>query len=79
MKAFEVIQSAIASAPENADLTKLIDEAYPFGDRKYLPYKIWLDERKKALIRLNLYKVPKNRKCPYHSNNETCLLCFKNL
>ncbi len=29
------------------DIKKLISAAYPFGERKYWPYKVWLDEVKK--------------------------------
>lgn len=31
--------------PEN-EIKKALREAYPFGERKYHPYKIWLDEIK---------------------------------
>ena len=33
-------------------LRKLISEAYPFGQRKYWPYKVWCREVKKALRNL---------------------------
>jgi hypothetical protein len=75
VKSIEAINNAIKTAPNGADLIKLIDAAYPFGNREYTPYKIWLEERKKALLRLNLYKVPANRKCKYHPDGQTCLLC----
>ena len=29
-------------------LRKALHEAYPFGERKYHPYKIWLDEIRRA-------------------------------
>lgn len=74
--AYETIDSVVKSAAPGADLTKLIDAAYPFGLRENSPYKIWLEERKKVLIRLNLYKVPGNRKCKYHPDGQTCLLCM---
>lgn len=74
----QVINQTIESAPPGTDLINAIDAAYPFGERAYSPYKIWLEERKKALIRLNLYKVP-NRKCKYHPDGQTCLLCMNNL
>lgn len=32
--------------PSPAELLKLVDAAYPFGERKYEPYKCWLRERK---------------------------------
>jgi len=38
-------------------LYKKISEAYPFGERKYHPYKIWLDEVHKAIRRETFYKV----------------------
>ena len=74
--AYETISNVIKSAPPGADLTELIDAAYPFGIRKYTPYRIWLQERKKTLIRLNLYETPGNRKCKYHLDGQTCLLCM---
>ena len=30
-------------------LKREISKAYPFGDRKYFPYKIWCDEVRKQL------------------------------
>ncbi len=75
IKACQAIEGAIASTSENADFIQAIDAAYPFGARKYTPYKVWLEERKKALLRLNLYKVPGNRKCQYHPDGQTCLIC----
>lgn len=49
-------QEAIAKALKEADEQKLDDEAtwkhvskaYPFGQRRYHPYKIWLSEIKQA-------------------------------
>ena len=37
-------------------LHKKISKAYPFGERKYHPYKIWLDEVHKAIRRETFYK-----------------------
>jgi hypothetical protein len=31
------------------DIKKFISDAYPFGERKYWPRKVWLDEVKKCL------------------------------
>jgi hypothetical protein len=31
---------------EEPDIKKALREAYPFGERAYHPYKIWLDEIK---------------------------------
>lgn len=43
-----VIQKVMKDNPETKgkELLKLISAAYPFGARKYHPYKIWLDEVK---------------------------------
>lgn len=43
-----VIRSFTPSGPHPspAELLKLVDAAYPFGERKYEPYKCWLVERK---------------------------------
>lgn len=40
------------------EVLRRIDAAYPFGERRYYPYKAWLDERKKARIRLGLLEGP---------------------
>lgn len=46
----EVIDRVVAEHKANGgDLKKMIDAAYPFGQRQYHPYKIWLSERKAAL------------------------------
>ena len=48
-KSREVIRQVITDNPqaEGAELKKLISNAYPFGERQYHPYEIWLDEVKK--------------------------------
>lgn len=33
------------------DRRKAIDAAYPFGPRKYYPYKMWLRERRAYLVK----------------------------
>ena len=71
----QAIDKAIKEAPQGSDLKAAIDNAYPFGARKYTPYKIWLEERKKALTRLGLYTTPSTWRCMYHPNNQTCLFC----
>lgn len=40
-----------------AEILKRIDAAYPFGLREYHPYKLWLDERKKAKKQLGLLPI----------------------
>ena len=34
---------------DSKELRKALYEAYPFGERKHHPYKIWLDEVQKVL------------------------------
>lgn len=34
------------------DTIKRIDAAYPFGERRYYPYKAWLQERRIAILLL---------------------------
>ncbi|MFL5900918.1 MAG: hypothetical protein ACJ75S_06930 [Solirubrobacterales bacterium] len=50
----ETIQRVHASLPDDATLEqrkKAIDDAYPFGERKYSPYKTWLKARRSYLAR----------------------------
>ncbi len=52
IEARKVIERVHASLPEGvtlAERTKAIDEAYPFGQRQYHPYKMWLIERRAYL------------------------------
>lgn len=49
-----VIAEVHASLPINADLkarAAAVDAAYPFGERRWHPYKIWLQERRKYLMK----------------------------
>ncbi len=49
----KVIGDTMAGLPESVSLkerTAAVDAAYPFGPRKWLPYKVWLKARRKALI-----------------------------
>lgn len=45
-RAREVIKRVLAEneGANSAQVRKAISNAYPFGERKYHPYKIWLDE-----------------------------------
>lgn len=54
-KAQAAIELAIARNPGlvDFDILEAIDKAYPFGPRKHLPYKMWLDERKKTIARIS--------------------------
>ncbi len=39
--------AAVLAATKGQDekaIKKALFDAYPFGERKYLPYKVWLDE-----------------------------------
>ncbi len=42
-----IIAKVITDHPPGKERRKALIEAYPFGDRKYHPYKIWLDEMAK--------------------------------
>lgn len=43
-----IIAKILREYPErNADQERSLRDAYPFGQRKYHPYKIWLDEIKR--------------------------------
>ena len=76
LAAIQAIDGAIANALPGTDLKQAIDAAYPFGTRENLPYKMWLEEGQKVLIRLGLYQLPQNRKCKYHPDGQTCLMCM---
>lgn len=39
-----IIAEVLAKHPPGKERKKALREAYPFGERKYHPYKIWLDE-----------------------------------
>jgi len=41
----QVYRDNPTATPEQ--MTKLLRDAYPFGERKYHPYKVWLDEVRK--------------------------------
>lgn len=43
------------------ELLAFIDKAYPFGQRKYLPYKHWLEERTKFMASIST--DPMMRRC----------------
>ena len=45
----EIIYKILKANPGKTDkeIKAIISEAYPFGERKYHPYKIWLNEVKK--------------------------------
>ena len=59
------IRRAMASLPADAglkDRKAAVDAAYPFGERRWLPYKVWLKARRKALIPFGY--VPLNQRKP---------------
>ena len=39
-----IIAKVLAEYPSGKERRKALREAYPFGERKVHPYKIWLDE-----------------------------------
>lgn len=48
-----VIEKVMKENPDASkeELRKLLSAAYPFGQRKHHPYKMWLDECRKVLGR----------------------------
>jgi len=60
-QANRVINQVFADHPDAAltELKKLLRDAYPFGERKHHPYKIWCDAQRKALnLKFRLTKEP---------------------
>ena len=60
----EVVARVIAEVgredPErlHRELRRALRDAYPFGPRKYWPYRVWLEEVKKVMWRLGLEVPP---------------------
>lgn len=49
-----IIYKGIRQRATLQEIKDKIDKSYPFGQRINHPYKIWLDERKKAFIALGI-------------------------
>ena len=64
-KARPIIAAVIAEhGREHPNIRRLISEQYPFGERQYHPYKVWLSEMKRQLSGEPVYVTgPKPR--PY--------------
>lgn len=45
----KVRAEGLAAGKTPAEISKAIDDAYPFGERRYWPYKAWLKARKEFL------------------------------
>jgi hypothetical protein len=63
MRARGVIRETIATIaePDRADLELVrvrVRAAYPFGERRHWPYKIWLDEVAKAIAEIAALMSP---------------------
>lgn len=41
---------AAVGTEDMKELRKALREAYPYGERKYWPYKVWLDEINRQLV-----------------------------
>lgn len=51
----KIIQGVLGEEHESPEAAlKAIDAAYPFWYRKYHPYKMWLKERRLAMVALGL-------------------------
>jgi len=70
----EIVEVLVASAPDvladHEELLRRIDAAYPFGERRYHPYKMWLEERR--LLRDALNSSP----LPSREESEVCQVAF---
>ena len=51
-------QRDLGRLDDDAVLLKAVDAAYPFGERRYLPYKAWLTERRLLRAVLALAQPP---------------------
>ena len=61
-----VIEQALTGTdglPED-EVVERIDRAYPFGERDYYPYKVWLEERRAAIAQLRGVHLPAGAKSP---------------
>ena len=58
-KSREVINAVVAEVgvEDETALRKAILAAYPFGERRYQPYKIYLEETKKTMQGIRLQKT----------------------
>lgn len=58
--AHRCIAKVIAANPgkDEQELRKLISAAYPFGERKYFPYKAWLDAVKETFAQPVAHGLP---------------------
>ena len=52
---FKIIQEN--KDKEYPEIRKALREAYPFGQKKYWPYKVWLDEINRQLIKFGLIEA----------------------
>jgi hypothetical protein len=50
-KSLDLISRIVLSMPNAGlnDVIKAVDAAYPFGERKYYPYKAWLQAKREIL------------------------------
>ncbi|MDB9352480.1 hypothetical protein PN509_18210 [Nodularia spumigena CS-588/02] len=70
------IQAAINSCPPGTSPQKIkeaIDAAYPFVEREYYPYKIWLSERKAYFKILGIPTRKKKEECSSTSPSQLSL------
>jgi hypothetical protein len=51
-RARDVIRATMLDHPgaDGPAMKRLLRAAYPFGERRHTPYKIWLEEVKRALV-----------------------------
>lgn len=57
-----VMRGALADAVSREEMLRRVDSSYPFGERKYYPYRAWLEVRRALLFEsAEPYKPVPNR------------------
>lgn len=61
-----IVARVIAAHPEASEkeLRAALRDAYPFGERKYQPYKVWCDEVRRQLRLPRILERPKAQDLP---------------
>lgn len=62
-----VMRGALADGVDRDELLRRVDAAYPFGERKYYPYKAWLAVRRSLLFE----SAPAYTPVPNHAQHPT--------
>lgn len=66
---FDTVIAGLRRGDDPETIQQAIDDAYPFDMRRYMPYKVWLEERNVALWILGLSE-------PTKRNRERLRACY---